>query len=274
MIGIADLRQADRRGQRALLRPRHRLAGGGPGHLRRHRGAVGLLAALIEPGDEVVLFEPPTIATCRWCAAPRHAAAGAPDAARLAARRRRARRRLGRRTKAILVDDPIDPAGKVFTDEERALIAEFVVRQDAYAICDKVYEHIVFDGHRHRPLMTFPGMREHAVRIGSAGKTFSLTGWKVGYVTAAPRLTDPITKAHQFTTFTTPPNLQKAVAYGLGKATTTTPGSPATSRRSATASPRLSPASASPLPPAPAPTSSAPTPHRWASPTTWRSAAP
>jgi aspartate/methionine/tyrosine aminotransferase len=65
--------------------------------------------------------------------------------------------------------------------------------------------------------MTLPGMRDRAIRIGSAGKTFSLTGWKVGYVTAAPRLLDPITKAHQFTTFTTPPNTQKAVAYGLGK---------------------------------------------------------
>ena len=65
--------------------------------------------------------------------------------------------------------------------------------------------------------MTLPGMRERTIRIGSAGKTFSLTGWKVGYVTAAPALLDPITKAHQFTTFTTPPGLQKAVAYGLGK---------------------------------------------------------
>jgi aspartate/methionine/tyrosine aminotransferase len=65
--------------------------------------------------------------------------------------------------------------------------------------------------------MTLPGMRERAIRIGSAGKTFSLTGWKVGYVTAAPALLDPIAKAHQFTTFTTPPNLQKAVAFGLGK---------------------------------------------------------
>jgi aspartate/methionine/tyrosine aminotransferase len=85
------------------------------------------------------------------------------------------------------------------------------------AICDEVYEHIVFDQGQHRPLMTYPGMRERAVRIGSAGKTFSLTGWKVGYITAAPLLLDPITKAHQFTTFTTPPALQKAVAHDFGK---------------------------------------------------------
>ena len=80
-----------------------------------------------------------------------------------------------------------------------------------------MYEHLTFDGRRHIPLMTLPGMRERAVRIGSAGKTLSLTGWKIGYVTAAPRLLQPIAKAHQFNTFTSAPNLQKAVAYGLAK---------------------------------------------------------
>jgi N-succinyldiaminopimelate aminotransferase len=123
----------------------------------------------------------------------------------------------GPKTKAIILNDPMNPAGKVFTDAERGMIAAEVVAHDAYAICDEVYEHIIFDGHRHRPLMTFPGMRERAVRIGSAGKTFSLTGWKIGYVTAAPRLLEPIAKAHQFNTFTTVPSLQKAVAHGLAK---------------------------------------------------------
>jgi aspartate/methionine/tyrosine aminotransferase len=80
-----------------------------------------------------------------------------------------------------------------------------------------VYEHLTFDGRPHIPLMTLPGMRERAVRIGSAGKTLSLTGWKIGYITAAPRLLQPIAKAHQFNTFTTAPNLQKAVAYGLSQ---------------------------------------------------------
>jgi aspartate/methionine/tyrosine aminotransferase len=121
------------------------------------------------------------------------------------------------RTKAILLNNPMNPAGKVFSDAELSAVAALCLRFDAYAICDEVYEHIVFDGRRHRPLMSLPGMRERAVRVGSAGKTFSLTGWKVGYVSAAPRLLDPIAKAHQFTTFTTPPHLQKAVAFGLGK---------------------------------------------------------
>ncbi len=83
-------------------------------------------------------------------------------------------------------------------------------------MCDEVYEHLVFSGAVHIPLATLPEMRERCVRIGSAGKTFSLTGWKVGYVRAAENVLSPIAKAHQFLTFTTPPNLQRAVAVGLG----------------------------------------------------------
>jgi len=119
------------------------------------------------------------------------------------------------RTKAVLLNNPLNPAAKVFAKAELELLASLIVEHDAIAICDEVYEHIVFDGHAHLPLVTLPGMRERTVRIGSAGKTLSLTGWKVGYATADPALLDPIAKAHQFTTFTTPPNLQYAVAYGL-----------------------------------------------------------
>ena len=121
------------------------------------------------------------------------------------------------RTKAILLNSPLNPAGKVFSREELEIIAGLVARHDCYAICDEVYEHLVFDGLPHIPLMTLPGMRERCVRIGSAGKTFSLTGWKVGYLTAAPGVLAPIAKAHQFLTFTTAPNLQRAVAFGLDK---------------------------------------------------------
>jgi aspartate/methionine/tyrosine aminotransferase len=111
----------------------------------------------------------------------------------------------------------MNPCGKVFTAHELALIADLVERYDAYAICDEVYEHLTFDGVRHIPLMTLPGMRERTMRIGSAGKTFSLTGWKVGYVTAGAALTPLVQRAHQNLTFTTAPNLQRAVALGLGK---------------------------------------------------------
>ncbi|HWJ72057.1 MAG TPA: aminotransferase [Kaistia sp.] len=177
-----------------------------------------IIAALIEPGDEVVLIEP--LYDCylplvrRAGGIPRLVRITPPewklDVAALEAA-------FSERTKAILINNPMNPAAKAFSREELGAIAELCVRYDAYAICDEVYEHILFDGRAHIPLMTLPGMRERAIRIGSAGKTFSLTGWKVGYVTAAPALLDPIAKAHQFTTFTTPPNLQKAVAFGLGK---------------------------------------------------------
>ncbi len=177
-----------------------------------------IIAALIEPGDEVVMIEP--LYDCylplvrRAGGIPRLVRITPPewklDVAALEAA-------FSERTKAILINNPMNPAAKVFSQDELAVIADLCVRFDAYAICDEVYEHILFDGRTHTPLMTLPGMRERAVRIGSAGKTFSLTGWKVGYVTAAPALLDPIAKAHQFTTFTTPAHLQKAVAFGLGK---------------------------------------------------------
>ena len=121
------------------------------------------------------------------------------------------------RTKALVINDPLNPVGKVYRRDELELIGEFLQRFDAYAICDEVYEHLVFDGAAHIPLMTLPGLRNRCLKVGSAGKTFSLTGWKVGYVTAAPELLQPVAKAHQFMTFTTAPNLQAGVAYGLGK---------------------------------------------------------
>lgn len=121
------------------------------------------------------------------------------------------------RTKLILLNTPMNPTGKVFTPAELEAIAALVLKHDAYAVCDEVYEHLVFSGHRHIPLMTLPGMAERCVRIGSAGKTFSLTGWKIGYITGPEHLMTPIMKAHQFVTFTTTPATQTAVAFGLGK---------------------------------------------------------
>ena len=120
-------------------------------------------------------------------------------------------------TKLVLMNSPMNPCAKVFTLDELEFIAGLVIAHDAYAVCDEVYEHLAFDGRPHIPLITLPGMRERAVRVQSAGKIFSLTGWKIGMISAAPDLLMPIAKAHQFLTFTTPPNLQAAVAYGLGK---------------------------------------------------------
>src|SRR5690606_21075624 len=121
------------------------------------------------------------------------------------------------RTKMILMNSPMNPTGKVFTAEELNLIADLVREFDTFAVCDEVYEHIVFQGSRHIPLMTLPGLGERTARIASAGKTFTLTGWKVGYVTAPAAMTARFAKAHQFLTFTPPPDLQTAVAYGLAK---------------------------------------------------------
>lgn len=176
------------------------------------------LLGLINPGDEVVLFQPmydsylPIVRLAGGV--PRFVSLKAPDWGFSRADLEAA---FSPRTKLVLINDPLNPAAKVFDRAELELIAEFVQRHDALAVCDEVYEHIVFDGRRHIPLMSLPGMRDRCLKIGSAGKTFSLTGWKVGYVTAAPHLLQPVAKAHQFLTFTTPPNLQAAVAFGLGK---------------------------------------------------------
>ena len=185
-------------------------------------GATEALAdcmmALIEPGDEVVLIEP--LYDCYLPIIRR--VGGVPKLVRVEPPEWRLPRSaltevFSDRTKLLLLNNPQNPAAKAYDAEELAFLADLVRRHDALAVCDEVYEHICFDERRHTPLMSLPGMRERCVRIGSAGKTFSLTGWKVGYVTAPAALLSPIAKAHQFVTFTTPPNLQKAVAYGLGK---------------------------------------------------------
>lgn len=174
------------------------------------------LMALIEPGDEVVVFDP-----CYDCYVPLIERAG--GTARLIALEpphwsfsdQALDAAFSKRTKAILFNNPLNPASKVFSAEELERIAARLIEHDAYAICDEVYEHLVFEPARHITLATLPQMAERCVRIGSAGKTFSLTGWKVGYVSGPQALIEPITKAHQFTTFTTPPHLQAAIAHGL-----------------------------------------------------------
>lgn len=185
-------------------------------------GATEALAAclfgLIEPGDEVVLVEPlydsylPIIRRAGGVAKlvrvepphwdlPREALAAA----------------FSERTKLMLLNTPMNPAGKVWGPDELAFVANLLERFDTYCVCDEVYEHLVYDGRRHVPLITLPGMRGRCLKVGSAGKIFSLTGWKVGWVIAAPEVLGPVAKAHQYLTFTTPPNLQAAVAWGLGK---------------------------------------------------------
>ena len=163
---------------------------------------------LLEVGDEVVLLEPaydtyaPVIR--RLGAIPRSVRLVPPT---WSLPREELAAAFSPRTKLLVLNSPMNPAGKVFTRDELALLASLVIQHDAFAVCDEVYEHLIFGDARHIPLMTLPGMRDRSLRIASAGKTFSLTGWKVGYITAPAAMMRPITKAHQFVTFTTPPNL-------------------------------------------------------------------
>jgi aspartate/methionine/tyrosine aminotransferase len=179
---------------------------------------AGAFLALIEPGDEVVLFEPMYDAYLplvrRAGGVPRFVTLTPPH---FGLSEEALTRAFSPRTKVVLFNNPLNPTATIFGAEDLALLADFCTRFDAIAVCDEVWEHIVFDGRRHQPVLGLPGMRERTVKIGSAGKIFNLTGWKVGFVCAAPRLMKVLSKAHQFLTFTTPPNLQAAVAYGLAK---------------------------------------------------------
>jgi len=176
------------------------------------------LLAVLSPGDEAVLFEPmydsylPMLrragATARfvrlrppdWRVNPAELAAAFTD-----------------KTRAVVLNTPLNPSASLVGADDLALIAEQCARHDCVAISDEVWEHCVFDGAQHVSMLSAPGMRERTIKIGSAGKIFSMTGWKVGFACAGPRLSEAFAKAHQFLTFTTPPHLQAAVAYGLGK---------------------------------------------------------
>ena len=175
------------------------------------------ILAVVEPGDEVVVFQPvydsylPIIRQAR----------GIPRLVRLEPPHWRLTEEALRgvfndKTKAVLFNNPLNPAAVVYPREELELLARFCQQFDTVAICDEVWEHVVFED-AHIPLIALPGMRDRTVKIGSAGKIFAVTGWKVGWTLAAPPLASVLAKAHQFLTFTTPPNLQAAVAYGLAK---------------------------------------------------------
>jgi N-succinyldiaminopimelate aminotransferase len=179
---------------------------------------AGALLALIEPGDEVVLFQPmydaylPLVRRAGGVA--KFVTLKPPlwtfDEDDLEAA-------FSPRTRVVLFNNPLNPAGVVYGRESLGILAKACVKHGAIALCDEVWEHVIFDSRRHVPLIAMEGMRERTVKIGSAGKIFSLTGWKVGFVCAAAPILRVLAKAHQFVTFTTPPNLQVAVAYGLMK---------------------------------------------------------
>jgi aspartate/methionine/tyrosine aminotransferase len=174
--------------------------------------------ALVSPGDEVILFQPAYDAYAPMV----RRAGGVPVSVALAPPRwrydvDRLEAAITDRTKLLILNDPLNPAGTVASEAELAGIAAACVRHDLHAICDEVWEDLRFDGLAHRSLLSFPGMASRAVKIGSAGKIFGLTGWKIGWICAAPALAAAVGRAHQFLTFTSPPALQWAVAEGLAR---------------------------------------------------------
>jgi aspartate/methionine/tyrosine aminotransferase len=174
------------------------------------------LLAFIEPGDEVILFEPlydaylPMVR--RAGGVPRIVRLEPPtwqvDRAALAAA-------FTSRTRVVVINTPFNPSASLWSRADLALLADLCRQHDAIVVSDEVWEHVLFDGRSFDSMLHV--LRDRTLKIGSAGKMFSLTGWKVGFACGAPALMDLFAKAHQFLTFTTPPNLQRAVAYGLGK---------------------------------------------------------
>lgn len=217
MMGLPELRAAVadhyRRFQDLSLTPEHVLVTSGA-----TEALAAAILALVRPGDEVLLIQPSYDAYLplvrRAGGIPRSLTLRPPEWRLTGEALETA---FAGSPKVVLFNDPLNPAGRAFDAEEVALLAAMCRRHGTIAICDEVWEHVIFDGRRHRPLLAEPGMERLAVKIGSAGKIFSMTGWKVGFVAADPALLRPIAEAHQFLTFTTPPALQFGVAYGLAK---------------------------------------------------------
>jgi aminotransferase len=180
-------------------------------------GMIATLLAVVNPGDEIVLFEPfyenynPDSQLCG--AQARYVRLHAPD---WTFDRDELRRAFSPRTKAIILNSPNNPTGKVFTRDELQFIAGLCREFDALAITDEIYEHIVYDGAAHVPILALPEMRERAVLVNSMSKTYSVTGWRVGWVLAAPDLTDSIRKVHDFLTVGAAAPLQQAGITALG----------------------------------------------------------
>ncbi|MFI8531233.1 pyridoxal phosphate-dependent aminotransferase [Streptomyces aquilus] len=176
------------------------------------------LLALLEPGDEVIAFEPyyDSYAACiAMAGGTRVPVTLRPDGDSFRLDLDELRAAVTDRTRLLLINTPHNPTGTVLTREELTAIAELAVERDLLVVTDEVYEHLVFDDAEHIPLATFPGMRDRTVTIGSAGKTFSFTGWKVGWVTATPALTTAVRSAKQFLTYVASGPFQYAVAEAL-----------------------------------------------------------
>jgi len=215
MVGVPELRDAiaafyARRQGLSLSREQVIITSGAT------EAVAAALLALVQPGDEVIVFEPaydayaPMIRRCG--ATPVFVRLAPPD---WRYEQEAIARAITARTRVLILNDPLNPTGSVASDTELAMLADICVRHDLVAICDEVWEQVRFDGQPHRSLLTYPGMGDRTLKIGSAGKIFGVTGWKIGWMCAAPEMAGMAARAHQFLTFTTPPALQYAVAEGL-----------------------------------------------------------
>lgn len=183
-------------------------------------GATEALAAailaIVAPGDEIIVFTPAYDAY-----APLIRRAGgvvvevALDPPEWRIDGEKLEQSITSRTRAIVFNNPHNPTGRLFDKAELDTIAQSTIRHDLTLIADEVWEHLLMDGQSFTPIATLPGMAQRTIKCGSAGKIFSLTGWKIGWLAAAPELAGLAAKAHQFLTFASAPNLQAACAFGL-----------------------------------------------------------
>ncbi|WP_435880216.1 pyridoxal phosphate-dependent aminotransferase [Streptomyces zaomyceticus] len=176
------------------------------------------LLALVEPGDEVIALEPyyDSYAACvAMAGGTRVPVTLRPHEGGYVLDLDELRAAVTDRTRLILLNTPHNPTGTVLTRAELTAVAELAIERDLLVVTDEVYEHLVFDGTEHVPIASLPGMRERTVTIGSAGKTFSFTGWKVGWITASPGLTAAVRSAKQFLTYVSSGPFQYAIAEAL-----------------------------------------------------------
>lgn len=177
---------------------------------------IASLMAVVDPGDEVIVFEPfyenygPDAVLCG--AVPRFVTLRPPD---FSFDEKELSRAFNKKTKALILNTPNNPTGKVFSKEELATIAKYCIRHDVLVLTDEIYEHIIYDGLKHIPIATLDGMRERTITINGISKTFSATGWRIGYAIASPEITSSIRKVHDFLTVGAPAPLQEGAAMAI-----------------------------------------------------------